>query len=81
MGTELTEDEIALGAALKAVKARADSLPRWALALRALRVQPADGRLAQWALQRMQLEQPQDMQQRVVRNLLLEALSQGANEG
>lgn len=76
LGTELSEDEIALGAALKAVKARAESLSRWSLMLRALRQQEANTPRAQWALKRMQLEQPQGVQQRVVRSLLLEALSE-----
>nr|MBV6628355.1 hypothetical protein [Oceanococcus sp. HetDA_MAG_MS8] len=76
LGTELSKEEIELGAALKTVKARAESMPRWSLLLRGLRSTPANTPLARWAMERMQLERPQGLQQRVVRSLLLEALSQ-----
>jgi acyl-CoA hydrolase len=74
-GTDLTPEEIKLGKALKAVKKAATTTPKWRLALRALRPQ-AVPESARPYLQRMQLEQPQSLQDKVVRMLLVQALDQ-----
>ena len=78
-GTELTEQEQALGAALTRLKARSESTPRWKLMLAALRApsQPADAQ-AQAALERLQLSQPQGLAEHITRRLFLQEWSRAA---
>ena len=78
LGTELTEQEIRLGGALKAIKAKAASTPRWRLLLKGLRA-PAkvEGQLAE-DLQRLGLTEPQGLEAKISRALLVEALGEGS---
>lgn len=73
-GCDLTPDELRLGAALKAVKARAAGLSKLQLGLLALRpVGEVDDALRPH-LERMNLLEPQSIEDRVARALLIEAL-------
>lgn len=74
-GTDLTKDEIRLGKALKAVKARAAKENKLLLALKAWRFSEVPAS-AKPFLERMGLVEPKTMQDRVVRMLLVEALGQ-----
>ena len=79
-GSDLTDEEIALGAALKRVKARAGSTPKWKLALAALRSIGSDVPAHHEAyLQRVDLMHPTTFEDRVARTLLIEALEE--NQG
>ncbi len=73
LGCDFTEDELKLGKALKQVKSRAASTPKWKLLLAGLRAGPAPAS-AQPYLQRLQLEQPANLQDKVVHALLLDEL-------
>ena len=73
LGSDFTEEEWALAQALKAVKARAATTPKWKLLFRALRVAPAPAEL-QPALSRMRLLEPRGLEDRIARSLLLDAL-------
>lgn len=75
-GTDLTEQEIALGGALKRVKARASTTPKWKLALATLTPRAIPAAAAPY-LQQLQLTQPQSLQDKVVRMLLVEELRAG----
>lgn len=73
LGCDFTDEELALGKALRQMRATAATTPKWRLALRALRAgQPPAA--AQPYLQRMQLEQPKSLQDRVARAMLVNAL-------
>ncbi len=72
-GCDFTEQELVLGKALKAVKARAQRTPKWRLLLQALRAGEPPA-AAHAYLQRLNLMEPRDLQQRVARTLLLEEL-------
>jgi acyl-CoA hydrolase len=73
LGSDFTPVEWALAKALKRVKARAASTPKWKLAMKALLAAnpPAS---AQPFLERMNLLQPDSIETKVVRALLLEEL-------
>jgi acyl-CoA hydrolase len=73
LGCDLTADELKLGKALKAVKKAASSIPKWKLALQAWQSKdiPAS---AEPYLKWLKLEQPQNMQDKVVRMLLVKEL-------
>jgi acyl-CoA hydrolase len=73
LGTDLTDEDLRLGKALRAVKARAAATPKWRLLLKALR--GGEPGPAQAALQRLGLSAPQSMQDRVLRSLLIEELA------
>lgn len=73
-GTDLTADDLKLGKALRAVKARATNTPKWKLLLGALRGGEAPA-AAQPHLERLGLTAPATMQDKVVRQLLIEELS------
>ena len=73
-GTDLTADELKLGKALKAVKARATRTPKWQLLLGLLRA-PEPAAAVQPTLTRLGLDAPQTLQDKVVRMLLAEELS------
>ncbi len=75
LGCDFTPEELRLAAALKQVKARAGSTPKWRLLLKALGT-PDAGPEAAGALRRLGLEQPTGLQDRVARALLLEALAE-----
>ena len=74
LGTDFTPVEQVLARALGRVKSRAAATPKWKLALKALR-SPEVPAGAQPCLERLQLQQPSDLQGRVVRALLLEELA------
>ena len=77
-GSDLTEMEQALGKALKAVQKRAAGSNKLALAWRAFTAPPPPA-TAQPYLERMGLQQPGSLQDKVVRALLVEQLAlQGA---
>lgn len=76
LGSDFTEQELRLARALKAVKARAASTPKWRLAWAALR-SPATPSALRADLERMGLDPPGDVQQKIARALLIEALSAG----
>ena len=73
-GTDFTGDDLKLGKALRAVKARAASTPKWKLLLGALRAGAAPAPV-QPHLERLGLAAPQSLQDKVVRALLIEELS------
>lgn len=73
-GTDLTADEIRLGKALKGVKKAATDSPKWLLALQALRFKDVPAETLPY-LERMQLTDPQTLQDKVVRMLLVRQLS------
>lgn len=73
-GSDFTEQELRLAKALKAVKARAAATPKWKLALRALRAPAPSARFAD-DICRLGLQQPQTLQDKVARALLLEELA------
>lgn len=77
LGSDLTPDELRLGAALKAMKKRADATPKWRLLLALLRFKPKqiEPSLAP-LLERMGLEQPTTLEDKVAQMLLVEALTQ-----
>lgn len=72
-GSDFTEQELRLAKALKTVKARASSTPKWKLALKAMLAgePPAE---FDADLQRLGLRHPQGIQDKVARALLVEAL-------
>ncbi|TDU28710.1 acetyl-CoA hydrolase/transferase-like protein [Panacagrimonas perspica] len=72
-GTDFTEQELRLAKALKGVKARASSTPKWKLAIKALMAPAAPAELLP-DLQRLGLEKPEGMEAKVARALLVEAL-------
>ncbi|MCC2656277.1 MAG: uncharacterized protein K0Q76_1385 [Panacagrimonas sp.] len=73
-GSDFTEQELRLAKALKQVKARAASTPKWRLALKGLfGPQPAASQRTDLA--RLGLDRPQSLEDKVARALLLEALS------
>lgn len=72
-GTDLTEMEQKLGKALKAVKAKAEQTPKLKLVWQAFRASAPGPEMAPY-LQRMGLEQPGTLQDRIVRTLLVDAL-------
>ncbi|MEO6697971.1 MAG: acetyl-CoA hydrolase/transferase C-terminal domain-containing protein [Paraperlucidibaca sp.] len=76
LGSDLTPEELRLGAALKVMKKRAESTPKWRLLLALLSfkadaIEPSLTPL----LERMGLTTPQSMQDKVAQMLLIEALS------
>lgn len=73
-GTDLTKDELTLGKALKGVKARAASTAKWKLALAAWKFKDIPA-AARPYLERLNLTEPQNMQDKVVRMLLVEELA------
>ncbi len=72
-GTDLTADEIKLGKALKAVKAEAARRNKLALAFAGWRFDAVPASATPY-LERMGLTQPQTLQDKVVRMLLVQAL-------
>ena len=74
LGCDLTPEELQLAKALKAVKARADSTPKWRLALSVLTGGDEAPAAAKPYLERMRLTEPRTLQDKVVRKLLLEEL-------
>lgn len=72
-GSDFTAQELRLARALKSVKAHAASAPKWKLAWKALR-SPATPDAVRDDLARLGLDAPQDMEQKVVRALLIDAL-------
>ncbi len=76
LGCDFTADELKLGAALKQVQQRAAQTPKWKLALALLGFRqsqiPASARPH---LQRLKLEAPQTLQDRVAQMLVVEALA------
>ncbi len=75
-GSDLTVQELRLARALKTVRARATSTPKWKLVWKALRNPPTPTALRE-DLARLGLDVPQDLEQKVARALLIEALSTG----
>ena len=73
-GSDFTAQELRLARALKAVKSRAASTPKWKLAWKAWRAPDPSAEVLE-DLRRLQLEQPLDLEQRVARALLVEELS------
>jgi acyl-CoA hydrolase len=71
-GTDLTETEVRLGRALRAVKARAATTPKWGLLLKGLGAAP--GNVAQAELERLGIARPNNLRERVLRALLIEEL-------
>lgn len=78
LSCDFTDEELTLGKALKAVKARAGTEPKWKLLLDLARHgrQPVPD-AAQGYLQRLGLDRAGSMQDRVARMLLLEELRRG----
>lgn len=75
LGSDLTTDELRLGSALKAMKARAENTPKWRLLLALLRFNRAGiAPELQPLLERMALDQPRGMEEKVAQMLLVEAL-------
>lgn len=74
LGCDLTPQEQVLGKALKAVKKRAAATSRLRLAFDALRRREAPAGAA-WYLDRMKLTEPKNLQDKVVRMLLIQELS------
>ncbi|HEY1076776.1 MAG TPA: acetyl-CoA hydrolase/transferase C-terminal domain-containing protein [Fontimonas sp.] len=78
LGCDFTDDELRLGAALKQVQKRATQTPKWKLLLALLGFRagqiPASARPA---LQRLKLEAPQTLEDKVARMLVVEALAEG----
>ena len=71
-GSDFTEQELRLAGALKQVKARAASTPKWKLALKGVfGPQPAESQRADLA--RLGLDRPQSFEDKVARALLIEA--------
>lgn len=78
LGTDLTNEEQMLGKALKGLKARSESKGKLALMWDAYKVKSIPESATPF-LQRMQLEAPQNLQQRITQKLLiLELQSNGA---
>jgi len=73
LGSDFTDEEWTLAQALKAVKARAATTPKWRLLFKGLRV-PLAPKDLQALLSRMNLLQPQRFEDRVARSLLIDAL-------
>lgn len=73
-GSDFTPEELRLAEALRQVKSRGASTPRWRLALGALLDAPRPDARELALLTRMGLQDPRTLQDRVVRKLLLEAL-------
>ncbi|TJY58218.1 acetyl-CoA hydrolase [Sinimarinibacterium sp. CAU 1509] len=76
LGCDFTDEELMLAKALKAVKARAESTPKWKLLLTHLlhgrREAPTEMR---HHLRRLNLEAPKTLQDGIARTLLLQALA------
>lgn len=72
-GTDFTEQELRLAKALKRVKARAASTPKWKLALKALTAGAVPPAL-EADVARLGLQKPNDIQDKVARALLVEEL-------
>ncbi len=78
LGCDFTAEELALGKALRGMKARVAKTPKWRLALAAWRFKD-DPAAARPFLQRMQLDVPKSFEDKVARMLLIEQLkSDGA---
>ncbi len=76
LGCDFTDEELKLGAALKQVQKRATQTPKWKLMLALLSFRPSQiPASARPALQRLKLEAPQTLQDRVAQMLVVEALS------
>jgi acyl-CoA hydrolase len=76
LGSDLTPEEIRLGAALKAMKKRAESTPKWRLLLARLSFKPeAIEPSLKPLLERMGLTKPQGIKDNIAQMLLVEALS------
>lgn len=73
-GSDFTAQELRLAKALKAVKARAASTPRWRLAWTGLTAPPPPASM-QDDLRRVGLDSPTGLQDKVARALLVEALT------
>lgn len=73
-GTDFTEDDLKLGKALRTVKARAASTPKWKLLLKLMGSATAPTQVLPH-LQRLGLETPKTLQDKIARALLIEALS------
>ncbi|HSW14227.1 MAG TPA: acetyl-CoA hydrolase/transferase C-terminal domain-containing protein [Solimonas sp.] len=73
LGCDFTPEELKLAGALKKVKSRAAATPKWKLALAALRFRDIPSAMQPY-LERMQLQSPQTLQDKVVRMLLVEEL-------
>ncbi len=73
LGSDFTPEELKLAAALKQVKAKAGSTPKWKLLLGLLRAGEPPASMQPY-LARLKLEQPKTLQDKVVRMLLVEAL-------
>jgi len=76
LGSDLTDDEIRLGAALKAMRKRVSSTPKWRLLLGLLSFNSSriDSNLKP-LLERMDLVKPESMEDKVAQMLLVEALT------
>lgn len=74
LGSDFTPEELKLAAALKQVKAKAGSTPKWKLLLGLLRAGEPPASMQPY-LARLKLEQPKTLQDKVVRMLLVEALT------
>ncbi len=73
LGCDFTDDELLLGKALKGVKAAATSTPKWRLALDAFFFKDVPAGAKPY-LERLQIGDPQSMQDKVVRMLLVREL-------
>lgn len=74
LGTDLTDDDQKLGKALRAVKTRAASTPKWKLLLIAMRGAEAPSEVLPH-LQRLALTAPKTLKDKVARALLIEELN------
>ncbi len=78
LGCDFTAEELKLGAALKQVQKRATQTPKWKLMLALLSFRPSQiPASARPALQRLKIEAPQNLQDKVARMLVVEALAEG----
>ncbi len=73
LGSDFTDLEAVLARALKQVKTRAASTPRWRLLLKAWMTLPPTAAMQPY-LERLQLQTPRTLQDRVARSLLIDAL-------
>jgi len=74
LGHDFTDEELRLAKALKAVKLQARSTAKWRLALDTVLDRRATPATAAPYLARLRLEAPRNLQERVARRLLLQAL-------
>jgi acyl-CoA hydrolase len=77
LGCDLSAEELKIGKALKAVKAKATSTPKWKLVFQAWQFNPARDIPAEVRpyLERLQLTEAKDMEQKVAQMLLVQALA------